>query len=99
VNCHLEAIAPRVAKVEERPRQDFHACFGQRLADGVLVVNHESEMATLIRGLLAAFLARQCSACLLVCCSAAVRTQSDEPSEAGVLDGICGRCASFKVRT
>ncbi len=55
----LEAIAPRVAEVEERPRQHFDACFDQRSADGVLVVDHEPEMATIVRRLVASLLERE----------------------------------------
>jgi hypothetical protein len=55
----LEAIAPRIAEVEERSRQHLNARRGQRLADGVLVVNHKAEMSTVVWRLFAAFLKRK----------------------------------------
>jgi hypothetical protein len=52
----LDAITPRIAEVEERSRQHLDARFRQRAADGVLVVDDEPEMATVVRRLFASFL-------------------------------------------
>ena len=39
----LDAIAPRVEKVEKRAGQGLDPRIGQRLADGILVVDHKSK--------------------------------------------------------
>jgi len=48
----LDAIAPGVAEVEEGPGQGFDAGLGHRPADRVLVVDHQAEVAAVVRGLL-----------------------------------------------
>src|ERR1700693_3290081 len=55
----LYAIAPRVEEVEKLAWQRLDACVGQRLADCVLVVDHQSKMAAVISGLRAALLERE----------------------------------------
>src|SRR6476646_8981693 len=55
----LDAVAPRIAEVEERPRQCFDARLGQCLANGLLVVDDEPKVATVVRGLSASLLQRQ----------------------------------------
>jgi hypothetical protein len=59
VRNDLKAIAPRIAEVEERSGQDINARFGQRPANGVLVIDHKPEMATVVWRLFAAFLKRE----------------------------------------
>jgi hypothetical protein len=53
---NLDAIAPGVEKVEKWAGQRLDTRIGQRLADGILVVDHKSEMAALVSGLSTAFL-------------------------------------------
>src|SRR2546423_1348469 len=55
----LDAIAPRIEKVEEPAGQWSNARAGQRLAHGLLVVDHESEMAAVVGGLGTALLERE----------------------------------------
>src|SRR4051812_37858170 len=55
----LYPVAPRVEKVEKPARQRLDTRLGQRLADCFLVVDHESEMATVIGRLRSAFLQRE----------------------------------------
>src|SRR5262245_31462463 len=45
---NLDAIAPGIAEVEERPRQRLDARFDQRLMDCIFVVDHEPEVATVV---------------------------------------------------
>src|SRR5512134_2876732 len=40
----LDAVAPRIEKVEKRTWQRLDTGVGQRLADGVLVIDHKSKM-------------------------------------------------------
>ena len=55
----LYAVPPRVEEIEELTGQRVHARLCQRLADGVLVIDHESKMAAGVGGLLTALLQRQ----------------------------------------
>src|SRR5436190_15410400 len=50
------AVAPRVEKVEKRARQQFDSCIDQRLADCILIIDHESKMAPVVSRLGTAFL-------------------------------------------
>ena len=52
----LNTVAPRVEKIQEAPGQDLHAGGGQSCAHGLLVIDHEPEMAAVVAGLLAALL-------------------------------------------
>ena len=53
---NLDAIAPRVEKVEKRAGQRFDPRVSQRLADGILVVDHKPKMTSLVSRLSSAFL-------------------------------------------
>src|SRR6476619_1499079 len=53
---NLDAIAPRVEKVEKRAGQWLNARVSQRLADNVLVVDHKPKMTSLVSRLSSAFL-------------------------------------------
>jgi hypothetical protein len=53
---NLDAISPRVTKVEERPRNLLNARRSERPLSGFLVGNNETEMTTVIRRLLASLL-------------------------------------------
>src|SRR5437868_9503206 len=55
----LDAVAPRVEKVEKPPGQRLNPCIGQRRANRFLVVDHKSEMPAVVSGLGAAFLQRE----------------------------------------
>src|ERR1700693_5878491 len=48
---NLDAVAPRVEKVEKRAGQRLDTRVSQCLADCILVVAHKSKMASLLRGL------------------------------------------------
>ena len=56
---NLDAIAPRVEKVEKRAGQRLDSGVGQRFADGFPVVDHKSKMAAFVSGLSAALLQRE----------------------------------------
>ena len=53
---NLDAVAPRVEKVEEWAGQRLDSRFGQRFADCILVIDHESKMAALVGRLSTALL-------------------------------------------
>src|SRR6478672_5224365 len=53
---NLYAIAPGVEKVEKRAGQRLDPRIGQRLADGILVVDHKPKMTSLVSRLSSAFL-------------------------------------------
>ena len=53
------AIAPRVEKVEKRAGQRLDPRIGQRLADGVLIVDYKPKMTSLVSGLSAPLLQRE----------------------------------------
>src|SRR5512143_318967 len=53
---NLDAVAPRVEKVEKRVRQRFYPRISQRLADGILVVNHKPKMTPIVSRLSSASL-------------------------------------------
>ena len=53
---NLDAIAPRVEKVEKRAGQRLDPGVGQRFADGILVVDHKPKMTSLVSRLSSAFL-------------------------------------------
>jgi hypothetical protein len=53
---NLDAISPRVTKVEERPRNLINARRLERPPSGFLIVNNETEMTTVIRWLFASLL-------------------------------------------
>src|SRR4029079_2152753 len=53
---NLDAVAPRVEKVEKRPRQRFDSRLSHRLADGFLVVDHKPKMTSIVSRLSSAFL-------------------------------------------
>src|ERR1044072_5892677 len=55
----LDAVAPRVEKVEKPARQRIDAGLSQRLADCVLVVDHEAKVAAVVSGLGTTFLQRE----------------------------------------
>ena len=59
VRDDLNAVAPRIEKIEKRTWQRFDAGVGQRFADGVLVIDHKSKMAALVGGLRTALLQRE----------------------------------------
>src|SRR5882724_1213241 len=59
VTDDLDAVAPRIEKVEKPTGEGLDARVGQRLADGVLVVDHKPKMAAVISGLDAALLQRE----------------------------------------
>jgi hypothetical protein len=54
----LNPVAPGVTKVEEASGQQGDTSRFERLASRVLVIDSETEMATIVRGLLTAFLKR-----------------------------------------
>src|SRR5207245_2688154 len=54
----LDAVAPRVPEIEKPTRQRLHARLGQRLADRLLVIDHEAEMTAVVGGLGTALLER-----------------------------------------
>ena len=58
VGDDLEAIAPGVAEVEERPRQHLTPA-SARLTDSLLVIHHQPEVATVIRRLTTTLLKRE----------------------------------------
>jgi len=53
---NLDAVAPRVEKVEKRAGQRLDSRIGQRLADGILVVDHKPKMAAFVSRLSTALL-------------------------------------------
>jgi len=53
---NLDAVAPRVEKVEKRPWQRFDPDVSQRLADGIPVVDHKPKMTSIVSRLSSAFL-------------------------------------------
>src|ERR1044072_1613331 len=55
----LDAIAPRVEKIEKPARQHIDSRVSQRLADGLLVVDHKPEVAAIVGGLGPTFLKRE----------------------------------------
>ena len=55
----LHAVAPRVEEIEKLTGQGVHARVRQRLADRVLVIDHESKMTAVVGGLGAALLKRE----------------------------------------
>src|SRR5262245_8026588 len=52
-------VAPWMPKIEKRAGQRFHTGRGQRLADRLLVIDHEAEMAAVVGGLLTPLLQRE----------------------------------------
>src|SRR5262249_12927832 len=54
----LDAVAPRIAEIEEWARQRLDARSRERAAHRLLVVDHEAEMAAVVGRLLAALLQR-----------------------------------------
>src|SRR5262249_18510862 len=52
----LDAVAPWVEEIEEAPRQHLDAGFPQGAAHSLLVIDHQSEVPTVIGGLPAALL-------------------------------------------
>src|ERR1700681_615848 len=54
----LDSIAPRVQEIEKRAGQDLDASVGQRLADGLLVIDDQSKMTASVGGLRTALLER-----------------------------------------
>src|SRR5512132_4459406 len=55
----LDAVAPRIEKIEKRTRQRFDAGVCQRVADGVLVIDHTPKMTAVVSGLRTALLQRE----------------------------------------
>lgn len=55
----LDAVAPRIEKVEKRARQRFDAGVSQRFAYGVLVIDHKAKMTAVVSGLGTALLERK----------------------------------------
>src|SRR5262249_14836064 len=55
----LYTVAPRIEEIEELTGQRVHTRVRQRVADGVLVINHESKMTAVVRGLSTALLERE----------------------------------------
>src|SRR5262245_60085379 len=55
----FDAVAPRIPKVEKRAGQWFDPGSGQLLADRLLVIDHETEMAAVVGGLLTPLLQRE----------------------------------------
>src|SRR2546423_727220 len=55
----LDAIAPRVEKVEKPAGQRLNARVSQRFADCVLIVDHQSKMAPVVSALGTALLERE----------------------------------------
>src|SRR5205823_3941643 len=55
----LDPVAPRVEEVEKRTRKSLDAGVGQRLPNGLLVIDDESEMTAAVGGLRTAFLERK----------------------------------------
>ena len=55
----LDAVAPRVEEVEKRTRQRLDAGVGERGADGLLVVDDESDVTAVVGRLAAALLQRE----------------------------------------
>ena len=51
-------IAPRVQEIEKRAGQGLDACVGQRLADGLLVIDDKAKMTAVVGSLRAALLER-----------------------------------------
>src|SRR5438270_3660625 len=56
---NLDAVAPGIAEIEKASGQRRDACLRQRLANRLLVVDDETEMAAVIGSLAAALLKRQ----------------------------------------
>ena len=52
----LDPVAPGIEEVEKRAGQRLDAGFGERLANGFLVVDDEAEVAAVVGGLPAALL-------------------------------------------
>src|SRR5262245_1704716 len=55
----LDAVAPWIPEIEKRAGQRFDTGSGQRLADRLLVIDHETEMAAVVGGLLPPLLQRE----------------------------------------
>ena len=55
----LDAVAPRVEKIEKLTGQRLHTRLGQRLPHRFLVIDDKSEMTAVVGSLPAAFLKRQ----------------------------------------
>src|SRR5215211_5724950 len=55
----LDSVAPGVKEIEKRARQRLDARGRERAAHGVLVVDHETKMTTVVRWLRAALLQGQ----------------------------------------
>src|SRR5215469_12719963 len=55
----LDAIAPRIEEIEKRPGQRVHARVRQGATDGLLIIDHESKMTAIVRGLPAPLLESQ----------------------------------------
>src|ERR1022692_67395 len=58
VRHDLDAVAPRIAKVEKRSGQSLDACIGQCFASGLFTIDDESKMTSIVGGLCAALLER-----------------------------------------
>ena len=54
----LDAVAPGIAEIQERPRKRIHACIEQLSADGFLIVDNKAEVTSVVGALAAAFLER-----------------------------------------
>src|ERR1044072_4337765 len=55
----LDAVAPRIEKVEKPARQRIDGGVSHRLADSALVVDHEAKVAAVVSGLGTTFLQRE----------------------------------------
>src|SRR5262245_56256584 len=55
----LDPVAPWIPEVEKRAGQRFDTGSGQRLADRLLVIDHETEMAAVVGRLLTPLLQRE----------------------------------------
>jgi hypothetical protein len=55
----LDPVAPGIEKIEKAPGQRLDAGLGQGLAHRLLVIDHQPEMAPVIRWLSAALLQRE----------------------------------------
>ena len=55
----LDAVSPGIAEIEKRPREEIHAHRLERPANGLLVVDHQSQMAAVVPCLTSTLLQRQ----------------------------------------
>src|SRR5437879_13219261 len=56
---HLDAVAPRIEKVEKRSRQGLDSRVAQCFASGFLIIDHKSEVTPIVGGLRATLLERE----------------------------------------